>query len=91
MLSTGKKQLKSEITVQDKYPRLASYEKFGLFPRIIARFGQSQVKNGVFLGYCNIHKKYYLDRKHTGDVIRCPICDAQWLNEKGFTEEQNNL
>jgi len=68
----------------DKYPRLVSGEEFGILQRLRARFGMTHVGTRLFLGYCGTHKKYFVDRKHTNDVIRCPICDTQWQREQGF-------
>ncbi|MDQ1279339.1 MAG: hypothetical protein QG670_601 [Thermoproteota archaeon] len=63
-----------------KYPRLVNGEAFGALKRIRARsFGMAQVDDQIFLGYCTIHLKYFLDLIHTNEVIRCPICDKEWL------------
>ena len=44
----------------------------------------SALGDGLFLGYCTIHKQYYKDYKHTNGEIRCPPCDAIWLKAGGF-------
>ena len=90
LLSFERKQKKPDIVAHDTYPRLVSGKEFGISKRLMARSGMAHVGNQLFLGHCNIHKKYYLDRKHTKDVIRCPICDTQWLREQGFIKENNH-
>ena len=90
LLSFERKKKKPEIVAQDTYPKLVSGKEFGISKRLLARSGMTPVGNQLFLGHCKIHKKYYLDRKHTNNVIRCPICDRQWLREQGFIKENNH-
>lgn len=66
---------------EKKYPKLVDASAFRIFKRLTARLGIAHIRNKLFLGYCSIHKKYFLDLKHMNDTIRCPICDAQWLRE----------
>ena len=55
------------------------------FKKLVARLNNvATVGNGIFMGYCKTHKRYYLDRKHTNGNIRCPHCDAIWLRKMGF-------
>ena len=79
-------QENQESINQDKYPKLVTYEKLGILPKLFAKFGQSKVSEDVFLGYCFIHKKYFLDHQHTDGKIRCPICDSEWLQNNGFSQ-----
>ena len=77
---------KTETTVQvTVYPLLVQKEAYKISKRIVARLnGQTPVSNNTFLGYCSVHKQYYLDHKHTNDVIRCPICDHEWLSKRSL-------
>lgn len=79
-----KEQVLEIITAPNHYPRLVNGKDFSIVQRIMAKQGMANVGNQLFLGYCNIHKKYYLDQKHTNDAIRCPVCDAKWLYERGI-------
>jgi hypothetical protein len=65
-------------------PRMIDVDKYGVFSRIIARLYMKNVGNGLFLGFCKIHKKYFVDYKHLKGDIRCPICDEKWLMEHGY-------
>ena len=67
------------------YPQLVDRNEFGFFQKLTARMDMTNLGNSVFLGYCKIHKQYYVDHKHTNGEIRCPICDEKWLHEQGFT------
>ena len=42
---------------------------------------RAKLENGLFLGYCNQHKQYYIDHEHTNGLIRCPICEEEWLKK----------
>ena len=83
-LSFERKRQKSRSNVQSKYPKLVPGKEFGIYKRLMARSGMTDVGNRLFLGRCSIHKKYYLDRKHTNGDIRCPLCDSKWLRKRGF-------
>lgn len=43
-------------------------------------WGQAHIRDGWYLGHCSEHD-YYFDRLHTGEVIRCPICDDIFVEE----------
>jgi len=79
-----KVQPDSETETQAKLPRLAYSGQFGILKRLMARIDRACISNNLFLGYCKIHKSYYLDHKHTNGEIRCPICDERWLIEHKF-------
>ena len=66
------------------YPRLVKSDAFGLLDRLVAKLDVKHVGNGVYLDYCARHKTYFLDRKHTNGVARCPVCDEAWLFEHGY-------
>lgn len=56
-------------------------KNIGLCSRLKAHIGIPTQKGNKFLGYCSIHKSYFLDVKHTNGEIRCPLCDKIWLDE----------
>ena len=66
------------------FPVIVNSGKFGILKRIRARINRANVGINLFLGYCKIHKNYYLDHKHTNEEIRCPICDEKWLIEHKY-------
>jgi hypothetical protein len=72
--------------LKTKYPQLVDAKQFGAGDRLKARIDDASVGHGLFLGYCTLHEKYYLDHKHTNGEIRCPICDTQWLAKHGITD-----
>lgn len=78
---TQKAQLQLEKEAQEKYPIPANKDQFGTIQLLKARVSRANVGNNLFLGYCNIHKLYYLDHNHTNLEIRCPVCDEKWLTE----------
>lgn len=67
-----------------KYPKLVEDEPITSLQRLVARFDRAHLGNGIFLGHCARHRVYFLDRLHTHDEIRCPLCDAEWLLKHGF-------
>jgi hypothetical protein len=67
-----------------RYPKLVEDESISRLQRLAARIDRVHLGNGVFLGHCARHNVYFLDRLHTHDEIRCPLCDAEWLLEHGF-------
>lgn len=69
---------------QAEYPKLVETEPLTRLQRLVARIDRANLGNGIFLGHCARHRVYYLDRLHTNDEIRCPLCDAEWLLEHGF-------
>lgn len=82
-LQLNEKWQRQEIGNLSGYPRLASSNAFGIAKKIMAKYvGMAHVNGQVFLGYCTIHREYYLDLIHMNDVIRCPICDKKWLDER---------
>lgn len=60
-------------------PRIVNSSEFGFFSKMRARLGFYEKFGNLFLGYCKSHNTYFLDLEHTNDVIRCPICDKNWL------------
>ncbi|MDQ1279507.1 MAG: hypothetical protein QG670_769 [Thermoproteota archaeon] len=81
-----KRQKLETASILTKYPTLVSSEAFGISKRIQAKsFGMAQVDDQIFLGYCSIHGKYFLDLIHTNEDIHCPICDKKWLVERKST------
>ena len=76
--------LHPETENQVRFPRLVNCGQFGILKRLKARIDKVNVGNNLFLGYCKIHKSYYLDHNHTNGEIRCPICDEEWLIEHKF-------
>ena len=79
--------MKKKVNFNSKiftFPRLPTYEQFGIKKRLMARIDRGNINNKIFLGYCNVHKTYYLDRNHTHGTIRCPLCDKEWLTENDF-------
>ena len=71
----------SKTKKQIQYPRLVTGSDFGVLKQLIARIDRSKIDDNLFLGYCKLHKKYYVDYIHTNGEIRCPICDKKWLIE----------
>jgi hypothetical protein len=67
-----------------RYPKLVEDEPITRLQRLAARIDRAHLGNGVFLGRCTRHHVYFLDRLHTRDEIRCPLCDAEWLLEHGY-------
>jgi len=70
---TSLRQLKRSV------PRVVNSNEFDFYARLRARLGFYEKFGNLFLGYCKRHNAYFLDLKHTNDVIRCPICDEAWL------------
>ena len=66
---------------QIKFPILIDGKQFGILKRLKGRIDRANIGNNLFLGYCKIHKSYYLDHNHTNGEIRCPICDEEWLRK----------
>ena len=52
-----------------------------VYTRLRAQIGIPKQIGNMFLGYCSIHKSYFLDVKHTNGEIRCPVCDKNWLKK----------
>lgn len=72
-------------------PRVVNSDEFGFFTRLKAKLGLYPKFENLFLGYCRRHKSYFLDLKHTGGVIRCPICDEAWLQKHGFPKTKEYI
>jgi len=60
-------------------PRVVNSNEFKFSTRLKARVGINEKHGNLFLGHCKTHKTYFLDHKHTNGVIRCLICDKDWL------------
>jgi len=60
-------------------PRIVEINELGCFSNMRARLGFFAQYGNLFHGYCKRHRIYFLDLKHTNDVIRCPVCDEAWL------------
>ena len=81
--------LLSEMRKQEKYPRLVEDRLFTPTKKLKARiYTQINVGDGLYLGHCKQHKRYYLDHQHTDGTIRCPICDKKWLTKHGFIKRR---
>jgi hypothetical protein len=66
----------------DKKPGIVNPDDYSLWQRSKAVLGfPPRIDGDLYLGYCSIHKIYYLDYIHTNGSIRCPTCDAKWLAE----------
>lgn len=61
------------------YPHLVNENSLRMLERLKARISRVKKDDDLFLSYCGIHKRYYVDHTHTNEVIRCPICDEEWL------------
>jgi hypothetical protein len=66
-----------------KYPRLVRGHEVGTLKKLLARLDRAKLGHGKYLGYCKTHAAYFIDRRHTNNTIRCPICDAEWLLKHG--------
>ncbi|MCJ7635017.1 hypothetical protein MUP77_21830 [Candidatus Bathyarchaeota archaeon] len=77
-----KDNLPSEADTQRKVPCLVGGEQVGLRKRLRARLSRVKLWKNVFLGYCPIHQRYYVDYQHTDGSIRCPLCDQTWIAQK---------
>lgn len=86
LLAFERNKQKQTVISKEKYPALVDGKDFSFSKRLIARSSMTPVGKQVFLGRCKVHKKYYLDRKHTNGEIRCPICESKWLRQQGFTK-----
>lgn len=66
------------------YPKLVRGGEFRVLTRLQARINAKDMGNGVYLTYCQRHHAYFLDKKHTHDDLRCPLCNEEWLLKHGF-------
>lgn len=57
--------------------------------KFLARLGPIPYSKNKWIGFCSMHKIYYLDLLHTGNKIRCPECDKTWL-KKFLSYQKNN-
>jgi hypothetical protein len=81
---TVAQERRSAVQVAPTYPQLARVNEFSVLTRLHARLNAKDVGNGVYLAFCSRHHAYFLDLKHTNGVLRCPVCDDEWLLERGF-------
>ena len=72
-------------TKTEEYPQIVDGKNFEVLKRLMARLDKSTIGDNLFLGYCQHHDKYFLDRGHENEEIRCPICDKEWLNKQKKT------
>ena len=79
-------EIQFRIEAKMKFSHLVSHEQFGILKRLKARIDRASIDNNHFLGYCGIHKTYYVDHNHTNEVIRCPVCDEEWLIKHNFRD-----
>lgn len=87
-------KVKFRVKTKMTYPHLVSAERFGILKQLMARIDRAKIDDNLFLGYCKIHKKYFVDHNHTKEEIRCPICDVEWLikhNRLSSAEYENWL
>ena len=68
-----------------KYPCFVRPEEFGLSKRIQARMSRCDLGHNRYLGYCHLHKKYFVDHLHTNWEIRCPLCEENWLAKHRYS------
>ena len=85
--------MESLITWQTEatYPQPVDAEQFGVLTRLRARLDRATLGENLFLGYCKDHRTYFVDHNHTNDVIRCPICDEEWLTQHNKSSIEANV